>query len=335
MKHRNASAFTLIELLVVIAIIAILAAILFPVFAQAKLAAKKSVDLSNLKQLDLASLMYSNDYDDDNMIVPYAGSWSTSCPGCGASTQTTNKGGTLPLAGMGLWWSDRLMPYVKSAGIFANAVNNDKLYQDVGYQVPGLDLADSLTVINDNIAATPPPANLLAESYRVTYTYNEFLAREDNNPLNPGVSSLTNVPLPADTVMLGPSDNWFNRSSCHTNGSTSSVDYDWDISVSGDGYEIFGAPSEASLQAGNGGFNQGANFAFVDGHAKYAKFVVGGENGYDPATGFGHTAFSGFFPAAKTQPQFTGSVVTGSGATSPNQCPTNYVISTQANNFEF
>jgi len=58
-------AFTLIELLVVIAIIAILAAILFPVFAQAKLAAKAAADLSNTKQLSLAVLQYANDYDDN------------------------------------------------------------------------------------------------------------------------------------------------------------------------------------------------------------------------------------------------------------------------------
>jgi len=61
MNHR---AFTLIELLVVIAIIAILAAILFPVFAQAKDAAKKATCVSDSKQTVLAALMYSNDFDD-------------------------------------------------------------------------------------------------------------------------------------------------------------------------------------------------------------------------------------------------------------------------------
>ncbi len=61
-RSKNNSGFTLIELLVVIAIIAILAAILFPVFARAK--AKQTSCLSNIKQLVLGVLMYASDYND-------------------------------------------------------------------------------------------------------------------------------------------------------------------------------------------------------------------------------------------------------------------------------
>jgi len=64
-------AFTLIELLVVIAIIAILAAILFPVFAQAKLAAKKTVDLSNVKQLSYGFILYGADNEDRYPLSSY------------------------------------------------------------------------------------------------------------------------------------------------------------------------------------------------------------------------------------------------------------------------
>lgn len=63
----NRRGFTLIELLVVIAIIAILAAILFPVFARAREKARQSACLSNIKQLALGALMYAQDYDDRMM----------------------------------------------------------------------------------------------------------------------------------------------------------------------------------------------------------------------------------------------------------------------------
>lgn len=78
MKHPKG--FTLIELLVVIAIIAILAAILFPVFAQAKMAAKKTADVSNEKQIGLACLMYAGDNDDyfprNDYRVPTRQTWA-------------------------------------------------------------------------------------------------------------------------------------------------------------------------------------------------------------------------------------------------------------------
>ena len=68
-RHRQTKGFTLIELLVVIAIIAILAAILFPVFAQARESARKISCLSNMKQLSLGWLMYAQDYDETNPMT--------------------------------------------------------------------------------------------------------------------------------------------------------------------------------------------------------------------------------------------------------------------------
>lgn len=88
------AAFTLIELLVVIAIIAILAAILFPVFAQAKVAAKKTSSLSNLKQIGAALVMYVT----DNEGYPQSSSPSNWNPR--------------------VRWPDRLYPYIKNEGIF-------------------------------------------------------------------------------------------------------------------------------------------------------------------------------------------------------------------------
>lgn len=77
---KKSKAFTLIELLVVIAIIAILAAILFPVFAQAKLAAKKSVDMSNMNQIGKAIMMYAGDNDDRTMHVDHTSEYGWFVP---------------------------------------------------------------------------------------------------------------------------------------------------------------------------------------------------------------------------------------------------------------
>jgi len=92
--RRRSQGFALIELLVVIAIIAILAAILFPVFAQAREKARQTTCASNLRQLGLAAMMYAQDYDQH--YVPWYGD--------GVSK--------------GQGWSSILTPYVKSEAMF-------------------------------------------------------------------------------------------------------------------------------------------------------------------------------------------------------------------------
>jgi len=111
-------AFTLIELLVVIAIIAILAAILFPVFAQAKLAAKRASSLSNVKQITLAEIMYQNDYDDD-FVISSNDQCETGCP----STIATHCPANLPTTPAN--WSLALEPYIKTLGIYVDPGTGD------------------------------------------------------------------------------------------------------------------------------------------------------------------------------------------------------------------
>src|SRR4028119_1194142 len=92
---RNSQGFTLIELLVVIAIIAILAAILFPVFARARESARKASCLSNLKQIGLGIMQYQQDYDEKFPMLHYNDS-----------------------VGQEVRWFEMVGPYVKSGNKF-------------------------------------------------------------------------------------------------------------------------------------------------------------------------------------------------------------------------
>lgn len=110
MRNR-ARAFTLIELLVVIAIIAILAAILFPVFAQAKASAKNTQDLSNIKQITLVSQIYSADYDDVYVTVGASDPWNN-------GSQTPFNTPTPPAPYQWRGWGLLLSQYAKNKDIF-------------------------------------------------------------------------------------------------------------------------------------------------------------------------------------------------------------------------
>jgi len=105
-QRRVATAFTLIELLVVIAIIAILAAILFPVFAQAREKARAISCLSNCKQMGNALIMYAQDYDEG---IP---TWDETLAAAAAPTGQGKPAPTYPARER--VWDFKILPYVKS-----------------------------------------------------------------------------------------------------------------------------------------------------------------------------------------------------------------------------
>jgi len=106
-RHRRAG-FTLIELLVVIAIIAILASILFPVFARARSKARQSACMSNLRQLGTALAMYADDYDE---MLPL---WSL----VGGAPDGSGR-----LPGPAYTWDTQLFPYMKNTQILVCSEN--------------------------------------------------------------------------------------------------------------------------------------------------------------------------------------------------------------------
>ena len=146
----NKKAFTLIELLVVIAIIAILAAILFPVFAQAKESAKSTACLSNIKQLGVAGKMYSADYDD--AIMPNRTNGFLGTAAYAQDTVNDNTGAwPNPKASsrLGQIWTTIIQPYVKSTDMlfcpsFSQAQFHDAVDStDCDYS-PSTDIANFL-----------------------------------------------------------------------------------------------------------------------------------------------------------------------------------------------
>jgi len=108
---KRRTAFTLIELLVVIAIIAILAAILFPVFARARENARRASCMSNLKQIGLGIMMYVQDYDE---TYPLAATVSYEVPPDGLWYQNT----LISPPNISWFWQQLIYPYTKSDQLY-------------------------------------------------------------------------------------------------------------------------------------------------------------------------------------------------------------------------
>jgi prepilin-type N-terminal cleavage/methylation domain-containing protein/prepilin-type processing-associated H-X9-DG protein len=183
--------FTLIELLVVIAIIAILAAILFPVFAKAREKARQASCLSNVRQMATAWLSYAQDYDE---CLP-------------------------PQYWNGRYWAAIITPYVKNTMIFL--CPSDRTYNttsSIGYYG--------------------------ANTYGLQYNPYGTTASTNN-----GGVAMGQIDAPSSVFMLGDVD-----------GATAGICYPYDTLVAASGY---GVPSKRH--------NDGGNWAFVDGHAKWRK----------------------------------------------------------------
>jgi prepilin-type N-terminal cleavage/methylation domain len=247
--HRKAtrSAFTLIELLVVIAIIAILAAILFPVFAQAREKARQTSCLSNMKQLGTAAMMYAQDFDETN--VP---SWWGVGPGWSGGGWPGNQR-----------WQDGLYTYVKSIDLFQCPSDPDPIrYQPTR--------ANAVEADADFFNSISYPG-----SYGINATYwgwdgNTGFDGADGAPTNsPAGRAISEIPRPADTIFLvdrrayfvppcGGGDGWAVGEIAWENKNSCEATF----------YPNLSPKMLGSIPARH---NDGSNVAFADGHAKWYK----------------------------------------------------------------
>jgi len=271
---QRRSGFTLIELLVVIAIIAILAAILFPVFATAREKARQTSCSSNLKQLGLAFVQYTQDYDE---------TWPE-----GLNTY-------------GQGWAGRIYPYVKSKGVFAcpddsnqqnsltacaSCTNASTLSYGYNRNLPSPN-ATAVPAINSNITSVSRTI--------VLFELWDQLVDVSNNVGQGEVESASTLGLPSGlgyqaTGSTPPGNDGISYYSYYATGLFTNPATPLTVATTA-------APTQGQASAALGVHSMGSNFLFADGHVKWLygnKISSGLDNGTDGSCTQpgGYSAFS-------------------------------------------
>ena len=203
--------FTLIELLVVIAIIAILAAILFPVFARAREKARTASCLSNVKELALGVTMYAQDYDETN-------------PGCYRDRNNAPIGPVWQYTGNYWYWDDMIYPYVKNLQI---------------YICP---------------SGTSSRSDYMASQYSMAGSHT-----------NPG-TKLSSIAKPAQEILLFDGRH---RTCGRPHGYRLDSNGSWKWCYGYPAVNEFEFPGDNTYARDMSRHNNGCNYAFADGHAKW------------------------------------------------------------------
>lgn len=253
---RRRNAFTLIELLVVIAIIAILAAILFPVFAQAREKARATMCLSNMRQIGTGVMMYAGDYDE---YLPYNYMYNFNCPSFSATEL--------------YYWQDLCRPYIKNEQIYSCPSQSPHAATDY-LRPPGA----PNPLIRDYIANASWGFSMSNESLIINgVEYGRPAGRGVGGPFtnmwcNPSIS-LAELDDPAGTI--GIFDGAYPYNEIWRGMQTDSYYNATNICSEAQGYGGWGDTRTAEARCKDGfvakRHNSGFNAAYMDGHAKFVR----------------------------------------------------------------